>query len=67
MVMCKAVLQAEKKMRPKIQKRIYCPLHLYSDKGLSGYTVYSLKAVLHRCIFFVFMVCSGFYPPAVQA
>ena len=34
----------------------------YSDDGLSGYTVSSLKAVRHRLIdiLFVFMVCSFF-------
>ena len=45
---------------PSIQKE-------YSDDGLSGYTVSTLKAVRRRCILFVFMVSSVFFPPAVVA
>ena len=49
-----------KRSTSKIQKE-------YSDDGLSGYTVSSLKAVRHRYILFVFMVCSVSIPPAVRA
>ena len=40
--------------RPFIQKE-------YSDDGLSGYTVSSLKAVRHRYMVFVFIVSSAFF------
>ena len=43
--------RGKKPSSPQIQKE-------YSDDGLSGYTVSSLKAVRHRYILFVFMVCS---------
>ena len=36
----------------------------YSDDGLSGYTVSSLKTGHHRYI--LFMVCSAFFSPAVR-
>ena len=64
------------RLRPKIyeartaggkKNRAHHKYKDYSDDGRYSFTVSGLKAVRHRYILFVFMVCSFFFRPAGRA